>query len=192
MLSLHDSSLTAQVPAPLQEAAVLFAAGHAEAACGVLHAQLLAHGDELEPAVWIAFLEACAAVGHAELRRQWSTRFVARFGFEAPDVAAPAAPIVAPGCVALEGTLADPCPAIAAIPLKGAGKAVCLDFSRVDRIDFQALPMLSAELRRLGLAGRRVVIANVSALQAALLDVAGIARSAVLIRRAAMPESLAA
>jgi anti-anti-sigma regulatory factor len=66
-----------------------------------------------------------------------------------------------------------------------AGSEIVVDMSRVLRIDFTASAQFFEVVKAVQLAGKRVILSNLSELNAALLEAFGFNRHAILIRRKA-------
>jgi anti-anti-sigma regulatory factor len=60
---------------------------------------------------------------------------------------------------------------------------VPIDMSRVLRIDFAYSPVFADAIKAIQLAGKRVILAGLTELNAALLEAVGVNRYAILVRR---------
>lgn len=159
MLAAH-ANLDADPLPPIQEAAVLFAAGHSAAARSLIESQLATPGGRGD------------ARAHAMLA-------------ELDDAYVPAAPIEVPGTFALEGIVAAEHRGIPALAVHArARRAFAIDLGRVERIDFSFAGDFAAMLHGFHAAGRRVILVNCRELELALLEAMGAGRYVSFLRRA--------
>jgi hypothetical protein len=164
MLSIAQPALQSPPVPPIQEAAVLFSAGHAAAAAAVLSAA--ASDTHRDPR---------AAAMLLELDPEW----------QAPP------PLSAPGTFALEGVLAAGHEGVRALAAHAqARRAFAIDMGRIERIEYVFAGALTAMLRGFHAAGRRVILVNCRELEVALLEAMGAGRYVSFLRRA--PERVAA
>ena len=165
------------------EAAVLVAANH----LGV--AELLLRGAIEEPAAraseapWVMLLEIFHLTGRRGEFDALLERFRTTFGSRAPAWGYPQ-PIEAPGTFPLKGVLGANREDLDELARFAYGrKSVAVDLSEVARIEYGFVQALQALLANFAAAGKRVILANVSEINAALLEAIGADRHAVLMRR---------
>ena len=99
----------------------------------------------------------------------------------------PAAPVAAPpeAAFALKGVLAaGSVNQVAEMNGYAAGRSeVVVDMGKVIRVDFAFTGTLIDAIKAIQLAGKRVIVTNLSELNAALLEALGVNRHAILVRR---------
>ncbi len=183
---------TAQIQAdtllPAQEAAVLFSAGFIDAAIELLRAHTGEGAGKHERKAWLLLLDALQAAGRRGAFEATLAEYRTFFGGEAHPGWGYPPPIDAPGTLAVGGVLSSSCARLPGLVAHvSARKAAAIDMGCVERIDFHFLSTLATLLRDFHAAGRRVILANVSELNATLLETLGAQRHAALIRRTALP-----
>jgi anti-anti-sigma regulatory factor len=151
---------------------------------------------------WLLLFELCVLQGKRELHEELSLEFAVAFEATAPPwenyvnpltAAAqrgqsPAARDRANGTdngVVLRGVISGASQAQFAelADRAAAGSEVVIDMGKVLRIDFSAGSQFFEAVRAIQLAGKRVILANLSELNAALLEAFGFNRLAILLRR---------
>lgn len=175
---------TEQFP-PAQEAAILFAAAFEDAARALLEAEI-AERPLASRQPWLMLLELHQAMQDRKAFDQLLMRYCKAFKtLTRPDWGYPQ-PIEAAGTLALRGDLGiagDHCAEV--MKHAAARKALALDMGEVRRIDFEYATRLAFTLRTLHQMNKRVILANIGELAAALLEAVGVEHHAVLMRRKA-------
>ena len=181
-----DAALYSERQQGASEAALLIAANRFEAAEALLRDAIATRGRADRERLWLMLLDLL----HISGRRDDFERLAARHGEyegtpERPQWGYPL-PIEAPGTVALSGVLAQPGDLHELAKSGYARKTLAVDMSEVSRISFEFLPAVEALLRNFSLMGKRVIVANLSEVNASLLEAMGSDRHVVLMRRKAL------
>jgi hypothetical protein len=155
------------------EAAVLYAAGFGPSALQMLRRECEHLGAEAGPKAWTMLFEACHLLGERGEFDRLSAVYRARCDAAAAPRWGYAAAVDVPGSVRLEGCLARIEDVGALVEAARSRKAIAVDFSRVERIDFHFAPVLAALLRSYGGQSKRVILVNIAELHAELLQCAG-------------------
>ena len=173
------------------EAAVLFAAGHAQSAMDLLRMQLTGSNGDAKP--WLVLMDIYRIAGKRAAYEALCERYRRAFEQDAPCLpGSPDHELVVPGMVRLAGTLMSTTELTPVILQARNRMMVGADMSAVERIDFRFAPQMCALLRGYAQQGKRVILANISDLHAELLEaVGGITKVVLLRRRAATHERLA-
>jgi hypothetical protein len=164
------------------EAAVLYAAGFGHAALQMLRRECEHLGAAAGQKAWTMLFEACHLLGErAEFDRLCEV-YRARCDPSASPRWGYAAAVEVPGSVRLEGCLARIEDVAALVEAARSRKAIAVDFSRVDRVDFHFAPVLAALLRSYGGQAKRVILVNVAELHAELLQCSGAGANVTFMR----------
>jgi anti-anti-sigma regulatory factor len=166
------------------EVAILVAASHDAAAEALLRSAIDDPGRSPDPRLWHMLFELFVLGARREAFDALALQYRVVFGVGPPAWGPPQA-LDLPGAYVLRGVLA-PRPGeldhqIAQF-MRGR-KSLVLDMGEVERIEYASLHTFQALLGRLGLAGVRVILANVSEVAATLLEALGADRHALLMRR---------
>lgn len=180
---------TEELP-PTHEAAVLFAAGFADAALELVRAEVARSGDKR---AFLMLLDLCHVTGRREEFDALFDEVRQRFGDEAHPGWGYPTPVETPGSYAMAGHLSAKQTDLQRLAAHvGPRKAAAVDLGEVERIDFEFAGSFVALMRSCHAAGKRVILANVNELNAALLEAFGANRYTLLIRNNHSPLRLAA
>jgi len=151
---------------------------------------------------WVLLFELAILQGRQGLHEELALAYAVAFGKPAPawesyvnPLSAGASPGPAPreapaeGGVALRGVLSAASQAqFADLAARAtAGPELVVDMGKVLRVDFSAGALFFEAVKAIQLAGKRVILANLSELNAALLEAFGFNRHAILLRRDPRP-----
>lgn len=182
------SDLYSQQPAAAAEAAILFAAGHAHAAMEMLRGRIEAEGAGCGQAVWTMLLEIFRACDKAAAFQSLAARYVREFACAPPEWKPREEAVQGPRMLRLKGVLAMHTDVAALIAQARVRNIVPVDMGGVTRIDFCFAGPLCALLNEYSAQGKRIILANVSELNAQLLEAVAAPRRVTLLRReAALP-----
>jgi anti-anti-sigma regulatory factor len=165
------------------EAAVLFAAGFRHPALQMLRRECEHLGTAAGPKAWTMLFEACHLLGERDEFDRLAVRYRESFAGASAPRWGYAAAVEAPGTARLAGTLASMEDVRDLVEAAKSRKAVAIDFSRVERIDFTFAPTLCALFRTYGMQGKRLILAHIAELHAELLHSVGIGPHVALLRR---------
>lgn len=172
-----------------QEAAVLYAANHADAAASLLEGAIGRDPAASDMEAWLMLHELHHAAGRKEEFDALGERFCRAFRTSARPPWGSPRPIDAPGTFAMKGVVTSSSAELAPLLQHAAGrKTLAIDMAEVQRIDFASAAGFVWELRNFNLGGKRVILANVSRLNAALLEALGADHHAVVMRQRVAPE----
>lgn len=163
-----------------EEAAVLFAAGHGAAAMAQL--QAVVEAGEADRRTWLVLLDLCHAMQRREDFDRLLAAFESRFGKDSHAGWGYPPAIEASGAHSLGGVMTSTTDLGALSRHVAPRSAAAFDMGQVERIELDFAPALHALLRTWHAAGKRVILANISELNASLLEVFGADRYAVLMR----------
>jgi anti-anti-sigma regulatory factor len=168
---------------------------HADALERVLRSALNERASEATRSFWLLLFELFVLQGKRESHEALALEFAVAYEAEAPawhvyvnaipGTAASRAPTPAGPGIALKGVISAASAAeFAEIVEKAAqhGETV-IDMAKVMRIDFGVCATFFEVVKALQLGGKRVILANLSELNAALLEAFGFNRHAILMRR---------
>lgn len=167
----------------IEQAAVLFAAGHLEAASAALEPAVV-NGEAAREA-WYMLFELYQRQGRQRMHAALARRYTATFAAAPPSwqAAKPLSPVLPAGaadCLSGEIVGAQPRHFAPLLELQPIGGEVVIDASRVRRIDFVSAGNLLNTVIALQQAGRRVRLRQSSHLVAALFASVGLGRLATL------------
>ena len=166
-----------------QAAALLFSAGFLPRAIGLLEAETTSE-VECDRQCWLVLFDLYHSAGRREDFERLLLDYAAVFPqFLRPSWGFPPS-IASAGTLMLEGVMDRASECLAHIQRHGTGcSTMAIDMSRVERIDFGLVGELAGCLRALHLAGKRVILANISAVNSALLEALGVQQYIAFIRR---------
>lgn len=177
-----DAQAYSERMARADEAAILIAAGHLDAAEALLR-EGLEGGAGDRKLMWLMLLELLHLAGRRIDFDECMARHGPAFTSCAPSWGFPR-PIGAPGTIALRGVLGREAGEAGEVMKFSHGrKTLVIDMSEVERIEFDFLYEFETLLGNLAAAGKRVILGNVSEINAVLLHALGADRHAMLMRR---------
>jgi hypothetical protein len=180
--------LTSEPMLGLAEAAVLYAAGHAEPARLCLEDACEKHPQD--PRIWLLLLD----LHRLQDRREAFDAVHERYRAACPDGAkavwASRPPIGAPTRLELSGRLSGEEQLRPMFDYARGHKLVAIDLDGVSRIDFEVAPKLCAALRLFALQSKRVILMHVSPLHAQLLAAIGLHPDVTVLPRPCSAEEL--
>ena len=180
MSRYHEPMPKADTLPATREAAVLFAAKFAGAAERLLRSHL--EGQPDDPVAWMMLLELLHFTGKRQEFDESAQAFSTAFGRPAPAWGFPE-PVRSSGTFELVGTIAANANLEGLVPHARARSTVAIDMSRVVRIEFAFAATLREALRLFHHQGKRVILANIAEIHAALLESLGPMDYLVLLRR---------
>jgi hypothetical protein len=182
-----DSGIAAEEVGGCRQAAILFAAGFTEAARALLAEQVSGAPRDADRRAFLMLLELDQVAQQRARYDEVAQRYADVFDEPAPALWDEAAPIQAMGALALEGVLSGTGESLARLAAYAESRStVALDAGRLQKIEFECLAALTRLLSGLAAGGKRIIFGNVSELQATLLETAGTARHAMVVRRKAV------
>jgi anti-anti-sigma regulatory factor len=164
------------------EAAVLFAAGHLDAAVDVLRAAVADVTRSGDPVPWLMLFEMYHCAAKREEFDALAVRYRNAFDRAPPPWGYPAR-VSSPGMLPLEGVLSSRETLSSIIQHAYDRKTLAIDMGRVDRITLDFAPGFCEAMRTLYLQGKRVFLANISEANAALIETFGTNPDLVFLRR---------
>jgi ABC-type transporter Mla MlaB component len=175
---LHTEELEATA-----EAAVLFAANFADAAMALLRAHTELPGELADGAAWRMLLEMYHISGKRSEFDALAARYRRAFGLATAPAWGYPAPVNATGMFVLKGVIASNRDLAELLEHGRTCMTVAIDMSEVQRIDFGFVISFSEVLRFFHDQRKRVILANVGEIHAALLETLGTNQHLVLLRR---------
>jgi hypothetical protein len=165
------------------EAAVLFSANFVDAALALLRAETDRSLDPASIRAWLMLLELYHLVDRRSEFEALAARYHRAFNVSTPPAWGYGAPVSAPNMISLAGVIASNGDLARLVDHARTCRTVAIDMSEVRRIDFAFALSFSELLRAFHLEGRRVILANISEINVALLETLGADRHVVLLRR---------
>ena len=178
---MTNSMLQAEYLPITREASVLYSAGYAAGAEEVLRAHVEAPGAPDHAAI-VMLLELLFRLGKRFEFDEMARRYAAAFDLPAKPAWGLPARVSGADTFELEGTLGKAEHLAGLLPHARGRTTVAIDMSHVERIDYAFTPAFCEALRLLHLQGKRVILANIAELHAALLESFDL-RHVVLLRR---------
>jgi len=169
----------------LREAAVLFAAKFDQAAEELLRERVALGGERSERVAWVMLLEIFHALGRRAEFEALAHRYRTAFGASSRPAWGFPAQVSAPGTFQLKGTLATSGDLAGLVAHARSRATVAIDMGHVDRIDFAFAASFCELLRVFRIQGKRVILANIAEVHAALLESLDTGQHLVLLRRKA-------
>lgn len=186
---LHAERLTGP-----QEAAVLYSANRVEAAIEELEA-CTRHHPASEPGPWLMLLDLYSVTDRRGAFELAADRYARTFRTTTTPPWGASAPVELAGTVALKGVLAKPDDLGDLYKNARERKIVAIDMGGVERIAYAYAGDFAMSLKALSASGKRVLLVNLAEIHATLLEIFGIQKHVVLMRRrgrVAEPQLLAA
>lgn len=177
---LHTEELEAT-----KEAAVLFAANFADAAIALLRAQTELPAELADGTAWRMLLEMYHISGKRSEFDALAARYRRAFGVATAPAWGYPAPVRTTGMFALKGVIASNSDLAELLEHGRTCMTVAIDMSEVQRIDFGFAISFSELLRYFHDQRKRVILANIGEIHAALLESLGTNHHLVLLRRKA-------
>lgn len=187
-----DAMLHTEELMRVREAAVLFAARFDVAARQLLEEEIASSGARAGDTAVTMLFEILHLLG---LRAEFDA--LAARCRTGPDGATPPAwgfpaQVAAPGTFELEGTIASPGALAGLVAHAHRRNTVAVDMGRVERIDFGFGAAFGQTLQVFHHQGKRVILANIAEVHAAMLESLGADHHVVLLRRRALARTIAA
>jgi anti-anti-sigma regulatory factor len=178
-----DPQLFSEEHTAAQTAALLFAAGFTPQAIALLESEVAAGGKDVRQSHLVLF-----DLYHAAGMREAFDELLSSYHAAFPDCPSPSwgfpASIATAGALVLEGVLDQASKCVADLWAHGASRrTMAIDMSRVERIGFDVAGHFAACLRVFHVQGKRVILANISALHSALFEALGVDQCAAFLRR---------
>ena len=175
---LHTEALSST-----REAAVLFAAKFDQAAEQLLRERLEPGGERSDRVAWVMLLEIFHALGRRDEFEALARRYRTAFGAPTPPAWGFPAQVSSPGTFHLKGTIASSGDLAGLVGHARARATVAIDMGQVERIDYGFAASFCELLRVFHMQGKRVFLANIAEVHAALLESLGAGKHVVLLRR---------
>jgi anti-anti-sigma regulatory factor len=171
------------------EAAVLFAANFVDAAMDLLRAETERSMERAEIGPWLMLLEVYHLTGRRSEFDALAARYRRAFEVSTPPSWGLPAPVSAPSMISLDGVIASNRDLARLVDHASTCRTVAIDMSGVQRIDFAFASSFSELLRTFHSEGKRVILANISEINATLLETLGANHHLVLLRRKIAPNA---